>query len=1131
MNRLSSSIERIQDHYPVVVVGSGYGGAIAASRLARAGQRVCVLERGREFQPGEYPDTEAEALHEMQVSGPGIRKGSPTGLYDFRLNRDINVFVGCGLGGTSLVNANVSLRAEPRVFQDLKWPKAIREDAEGLLLEGYRRAEEMLKPKPYPKEGKPLPKLEALERSAEFLGERFYRPPINVTFENGVNHVGVEQHRCEGCGDCVSGCNYGAKNTVLMNYLPDAWNHGAEIFTEVAVERLERRKDRWLVHFRIPHSGREKFGASTMFVTANVAILAAGTLGSTEILLRSAQAGLPVSKALGHGFTGNGDVLAFGYNNDCVINGIGFGHRSPASMEPVGPCISGIIDAREKPELSDGMVIEEGSVPGALAALLPGPLAASGGVLGKDSDHGVADWMEERRRVLASMIGGPYRGAVHHTQVYLVMAHDDGAGSMDLDGDRLRVQWPGAGDQKVFRRANERLREATRPLGGTFVPNPAWTKLTHHNLITVHPLGGCIMAEEAGVGVVNERGQVFSGPSGTAVHEGLYVCDGSVVPRPLGVNPLLTISALAERCCTLLARDRGWKIDYRLPSAPSRRSEPKKLGIQFTETMRGFFSPDPNLDYEAAAAKGKESENELAFTLTIRSDDLERLLADPAHETEMIGTVDAHALSPEPLTATQGIFNLLPVDPEKVGARRMIYRMNLSTPQGDSFHFEGFKTIHDDPGFDLWSDATTLYVTVRRGRDASGPVLGRGILKIRPDDFMRQMQTLRVTHASTPVQRLKAIARFGRFFGGALFDTYGGIAARSKVFDPDAPERKKRPLRVCAPEVREVSTFDGVRLRLTRYRGGAKGPIILSHGLGVSSLIFSIDTIETNLLEYLFAHGFDVWLLDFRASIDLPAAATSFSGDDIASLDYPAAVEAVKQATGAASVQMVAHCFGSTTFVMAMLAGLQGVRSAVCSQIGPHIVPPKMTRLKTGLHMPSVLEALGVESLTAYADTHENWRERLLDQALKLVPIQAEERCQNPVCRRISFLYAPLYEHDQLNDATHSALHEMFGIANIRAFEHLAEMCRKRHVVAADGSEIYLPHLDRLAIPIAFIHGAENACFLPESTEITLETLREANGDLYCRHVIPGYGHIDCIFGKDAARDVYPFILEHLERT
>jgi cholesterol oxidase len=129
-------------------------------------------------------------------------------------------------------------------------------------------------------------------------------------------------------------------------------------------------------------------------------------------------------------------------------------------------------------------------------------------------------------------------------------------------------------------------------------------------------------------------------------------------------------------------------------------------------------------------------------------------------------------------------------------------------------------------------------------------------------------------------------------------------------------------------------------------------------------------------------------------------------------------------------------------------------------------------------------------------------------------------------------MYALLYEHDQLNPATHEALHEMFGVANVRSFEHLAAMVRAGKVVRFDGEDSYVPHLERMAIPITFIHGAENACFLPKSTELTFEALRERNpGVPYQRHVIPNYGHIDCIFGKSASRDVYPLILRQLEAT
>ena len=129
MRRLSKSVAELKLRYDVVVVGSGYGGGVAASRMARAGKKVAVLERGQEFAIGDFPDRMIEAQEQFQVSQDGKRvSGSPTGLYDLRLGKDIHVFVGCGLGGGSLVNANVSLPPDPRVWDDPVWPPEIMQD-------------------------------------------------------------------------------------------------------------------------------------------------------------------------------------------------------------------------------------------------------------------------------------------------------------------------------------------------------------------------------------------------------------------------------------------------------------------------------------------------------------------------------------------------------------------------------------------------------------------------------------------------------------------------------------------------------------------------------------------------------------------------------------------------------------------------------------------------------------------------------------------------------------------------------------------------------------------------------------------------------------------------------------------
>ncbi len=1130
MPRLSSPIEQLKNHYTVVVVGSGYGGGIAASRLARAGQQVCVLERGRERQPGEYPDTLAEMAREGQIDTPQAHIGSRTGLYDFRVNDDINVFLGCGLGGGSLVNANVSLPPERRVLEDVRWPEALRADIDTTLADGFRRAANMLKPIPYPSDSPTLPKLEALERSSAEFGGHFSRPPINVTFKDGINHVGVQQHACVLCGDCVSGCNHGAKNTILMNYLPDARNHGAEIYCEVAVRRLERADHGWRVHYQLVESGREAFDAPTLALTADLVVLAAGTLGSTEILLRSKAAGLAASDQTGFRFTGNGDALGFSYNTDAPVGSVGFGDREVEGRAPVGPCITGLIDLRNQDNLDDGMVIEEGATPGGMGGLLPTGLGTAAGLVGQDPLAGGAPAPDTvaAQRVLESVLHGPYRGAVHNTQTYLVMAHDDGAGKMTLEDDRVRITWPGVGEQPVFGKINDRLRAATRPLGGVYLKNPMWNRLTDHQLTTVHPLGGCVMAEQAQDGVVNHKGQVFANTTGSDVYDDLYVADGAVIPRPLGVNPLLTISALAERCCTLIAQDRGWTLTDTLPSAPRHQAPaPTGPGIRFTETMRGHWSTAVTDDAEAAAARGKRDGSTFEFTLTVISRDLKAMVEDPRHTARMVGTVLAPELSASPLTVGGATFNLMVVDPDEIQTRKMVYRMTLSSAEGQTFFLTGFKRIQNTLGPDIWEDTTTLFITVHDGDSDAAPVLGRGVLHIEPADFLRQMTTMEVTNAETIQERLEGLARFGRLFAGGLQDVYGGVFARTSELVPDAPARRRRALRLSPPEVHHVMTADRVTVRLTRYNGGGKGPVLLSPGFGTSVAAFTIDTVDTNLPEFLFAHGYDVWLLDYRASPALESASQSFDIDLVATRDYPAAIGKVREITRKPSVQVVAHCVGSMAFLMSLAAGVTGVRSAVCSSLAFFPLSPTSNQIKAGLNLGSLMAALGVATISTDFDG-TNRLDRMVDAVLKLGP--TAERCDSAVCRRILLIYGEVYKHDQLNAATHRAIHEMFGVASVTAFRHLLLMVRERQIVDKDGRDVYLNHLDRMAFPMTFLHGAENRLFFPEGTLKTVEALRAANGaDLYKHVMIPNYAHMDLFIGRNAARDVYPTILAELD--
>lgn len=777
MKKLSKPLNDLKFKYDVIVVGSGYGGSIAASRMSRIGKKVCLLEKGKEFLPGQFPRTLKEAALEMQFNKGNMDAGSENGLYEFTVGSEISVFKGCGLGGTSLVNANVSIRPDPRVLVDPCWPTALRNDPQSFE-EGLQRAWDMLKPNPYPenKNGYPvLKKTEAMRMSAEFMSEEFRLLDINVNFEDKEqNHVGVKQPKCSNCGDCVTGCNRGAKNTTAMNYLPDAFNHGAEIFTNLNVTYIKRNQDHWRVYFYPLNTGREKFDAPPLFVQAERVILSAGSLGSTEILLRSVQRGLKISAMLGKKFTGNGDVLGFGYNNDVPIHGIGLGNRSNGGIANVGPCITSVIDMRNRVHLEDGLTLEEGTVPGPIRSIMASSLVTFSRIMGKDSDRGLKDYFQEKWREVKSLVRGPFQGAVDHTQIYLVMSHDDGNGEMELKDDKLNIHWKDVGRQKIFKKVSGELASATTALGGNIVPNPTWNNLLNYDLVTVHPLGGCPMADESSKGVVDHKGQVFCETEGDKLHAGLYVMDGAVIPRPIGTNPLLTISALAERSCKLIAQEMNLSLSYNFDPVVEEdlvlREEP--LGVQFTETMKGFFSLNETGDYESGYKKGKQENSSFEFTLTILSEDVQSFVDISIHEAGMIGTMEAPALSDHPLIALHGVFNLFVVDPNDPGRKKMHYSAQLESSEGRKYYFEGFKDVHNDKGVDVWIDTTTLFINLYEGDSSVNKLIGKGKLNIKLKDFMSQLKTIKAINAPSKVKGLKAVSTFSQFFAGNVYRTY-----------------------------------------------------------------------------------------------------------------------------------------------------------------------------------------------------------------------------------------------------------------------------------------------------------------------------------------------------------------------
>jgi cholesterol oxidase len=374
-------------------------------------------------------------------------------------------------------------------------------------------------------------------------------------------------------------------------------------------------------------------------------------------------------------------------------------------------------------------MIQEGAIPRALALPLRllGPVVARVTRLPADTSF---DWrFAHLRRELDSLIRGGRHGALARTQTFLVMGHDDGAGTLTLARDALRIGWNTLERQKVFKAIQARLFMLTQAMGGRYVMNPFWTRLFGRRLLTVHPLGGCAMADTPEHGVVNGMGRVFSSGSGTDFHSNLYVCDGSIVPHALGTNPALTIAALAERIAKGAPLPASLGSDV---SAPS-RVDASVTGIEYAERLRGWLRLDgqptrlqlvlhisaPSVDdligrrrdggteksAKRPAPPGRTDESRETPETEAARDRRSATTAGPAdrpgsdadrHQASVIGVAWTPDLDGERRrwTVSQGTLNVLVHDPRLVDTRLLVYHLKLTSASGERFWIHGHKTIN-----------------------------------------------------------------------------------------------------------------------------------------------------------------------------------------------------------------------------------------------------------------------------------------------------------------------------------------------------------------------------------------------------------------------------------------------------
>src|SRR5215208_6608815 len=231
------------------------------------------------------------------------------------------------------------------------------------------------------------------------------------------------------------------------------------------------------------------------------------------------------------------------------------------------------------------------------------------------------------------------------------------------------------------------------------------------------------------------------------------------------------------------------------------------------------------------------------------------------------------------------------------------------------------------------------------------------------------------------------------------------------------------------PEVHDVPTSDGTEVRLTRYRMGSKGPVVLAPGYGNAARAFALDTVPKSFVEYLGEHDYDVWLLDYRASPDLPSSHTQFTVDDIALRDWPAAIDTVRRESGADSVQAVGHCVGGLSLFMAIGGGMEGLRSASFSALAGHPIPTPGNKLRAGVRLATLFKRLGIKGLNTDYDP-KSVPDRAIEAAMRVLPFR--HVYDDPVARRIYFIYGDVFDYENIDEDTmRSSVPSFFGNGNI----------------------------------------------------------------------------------------------------
>ena len=531
--------------FDVIVIGSGFGGAITACRLAEKNYKVLILERGRRWTKETYPSkTKENWIYDH------YRPEHHNGWLDLRVYPNMSIAQGAAVGGGSLIYASISVEAPDSVFTQ-GWPKEI---TKAELKPHYNDVKTFMNVQEMPANQR-NPRTALMQEGATKINQasRFHMLEMAVSFDEKyeldiekdptteenynrskpvTNAQGVEQGTCVHAGFCDIGCPVYAKNTLDLNYIPWAEKHEADVRELTVVTNIEPQSGGYRVSFdRIDIKNHRRTAGSE---TARIVIVAAGSLGSTELLLRcrDENKSLPnISQRLGYRWSSNGDFLT---------PAIYSGRKIYPSR---GPTISSAIDFLDGIDRGYAYWIEDGGMPDLLGdRLTMGAGKIAKGLSAETLIVGIQNYL--RNTNVTNNVMSWFAQGVDAADGVLSLKRP--WWQLGFGSKKLHLTWDITHSLPVFNAIVDIQKRISAETGGVAIIPPGWT--LSQDLITPHPLGGCGMGSTASDGVVDHKGEVFG-------YKNLYVADGAIVPTALGVNPSRTIGALAERIAKLIAEE------------------------------------------------------------------------------------------------------------------------------------------------------------------------------------------------------------------------------------------------------------------------------------------------------------------------------------------------------------------------------------------------------------------------------------------------------------------------------------------------------------------------------------------------------------------------------------------------